>query len=291
VGMILQKDATEIFLERASVDLFITHPPYININVEEYGNAEKQIQKANTVIEFAKKLGLVIEHMLHALKNTGRILMVLPNDATRIALFDVIKTIPGVMLDREYIWDYSNSPNIPPSTGNEYCFILNIVKSNPYVSDYRIDKYIFDVPWIPSEGLEMYRHLGHTQDAIPEALISQLVQKFSKEGDVVGDLLGGSGTVAAVSKKLNRDYVYNDVSESQVRVATRRLEHIGAENVNREQVVGLMTDFINHMNTERAIQAGMGSEEIKVAIEQSRAELDYVNGLVYDLLVQNGVIK
>jgi DNA modification methylase len=289
--MILQKDATEIFLERASVDLFITHPPYININVEESGNPEKQIQKASTVAQFAKKLGLVVEHMLHALKNTGRVLMILPNDATRLALLDVLNDMPGVLFDKEYIWDYSNSPGIPPATGSEYCFILNITKSNAYVSDYPIEKYIFDVPWIPSEGLELYRHLGYTQDAIPEALISQLIQKFSKEGDVVGDLLGGAGTVAAVAKKLNRDYVYNDISEIQVNLATRRLEHIGAENVNKEQVIGLMTDFINHMNTERAIHAGMGSEDIKNMVEMSSPELSHVNSLIYDLLVQNGVIK
>lgn len=289
--MILQKDATEIFLERASVDLFITHPPYINTNIEEYGNADRQVQKAETVLGFAKKLGLIVEHMLYALKHTGRILMVLPNDAVRIALIRILDSMPGVRFEKEYIWDYFNSPNIPPATGNEYCFILNIVKSEAYTSDYKIDKYIFDVPWIPSENLEMYRHLGHTQDALPEKLVSQLIQKFSKEGDIVGDLLGGTGTVAVAAQKLNRDYVYNDISESQVEVVTRRIKHLGAEDMKKEQVVDLMTDFINHMNTERAIQAGMGSEQIKIAIEGSKQEIKYVNGLIYDLLVENGIIR
>lgn len=289
--MILQKDAMEQILERSSIDLFITHPPYINVNIEEYGNPKKQIQKAETSMQFANKLAAVVQNMLYALKNTGRILMVLPNNEIRILLMTILGNMPGVLFDREYVWDYSDSPNIPPAVGTEYCFIMNIRKSNAYVSDYKIEKYIFNVPWIPSEGLETYRHLGYTQDALPEALVSELIQKFSKEGDVVGDLFGGAGTVAAVAKKLNRDYVYNDISESQVKLATRRLQHIGAENMQKEQAVSLMTDFINHMNTERAIQAGMGSEDIKKMIESSKAELDFVNSNIYDVLVQNGVIK
>jgi hypothetical protein len=58
----------------------------------------------------------------------------------------------------------------------------------------------------------------------------------------------------------------------------------------RDEVVKMMSDYINKMNLE--ILQGMGTPDAdaNAAIEQMQTELNRVNGLLYDLLKENGVI-
>jgi hypothetical protein len=58
----------------------------------------------------------------------------------------------------------------------------------------------------------------------------------------------------------------------------------------RDDVVKMMSDYINKMNLE--ILQGMGTpdSDANAAIEQMQPELNRVNGLLYDLLKENGVI-
>lgn len=59
----------------------------------------------------------------------------------------------------------------------------------------------------------------------------------------------------------------------------------------RDDVVKMMSDYINKMNRE--ILQGMGTPDgdANAAIEQMQPELNRVNGLLYDLLKENGVIQ
>ena len=52
----------------------------------------------------------------------------------------------------------------------------------------------------------------------------------------------------------------------------------------------MMSDMIEEMNTQMAKQQGMPDSEIEKVLGQARPQLDFVNGMLYDLLVQNGVI-
>jgi hypothetical protein len=58
----------------------------------------------------------------------------------------------------------------------------------------------------------------------------------------------------------------------------------------KDDVVKMMSDYINKMNLE--ILRGMGTpdEDAANAIEQMQTELNRVNGLLYDLLKENGII-
>jgi transcriptional/translational regulatory protein YebC/TACO1 len=58
----------------------------------------------------------------------------------------------------------------------------------------------------------------------------------------------------------------------------------------RHEVIKMMSDMIEEMNTQMAKQQGMPDSEIERVLGQARPQLDYVNGMLYDLLVQNGVI-
>lgn len=58
----------------------------------------------------------------------------------------------------------------------------------------------------------------------------------------------------------------------------------------RADVVKLMSDYIDQMNTNMARAHGLSEEEITKTLSEHRPSLDNVNGLLYDLLVENGLI-
>lgn len=58
----------------------------------------------------------------------------------------------------------------------------------------------------------------------------------------------------------------------------------------RQEVVDLMTTAIENMNRQMAQQQNAPSDQVEEAISQQKPQLMYVNGMLYDLLVENGVI-
>jgi hypothetical protein len=59
----------------------------------------------------------------------------------------------------------------------------------------------------------------------------------------------------------------------------------------REEVVALMTNAVNEMNRQRAIDMGIPSAGIEDSIQSMQEELNNVNGMLYDTLIDNGVIR
>jgi site-specific DNA-methyltransferase (adenine-specific) len=58
----------------------------------------------------------------------------------------------------------------------------------------------------------------------PEQLAEDHILSWSKEGDVVLDPFGGSGTVAKMAKKNGRHFVHIDVSDEYCEIARRRVQ-------------------------------------------------------------------
>lgn len=58
----------------------------------------------------------------------------------------------------------------------------------------------------------------------------------------------------------------------------------------RAEVVKLMSDFVDNMNRDAARQQGLQEAEIERTLAEFRPSLDSVNGMLYDLLVDNGLI-
>lgn len=59
----------------------------------------------------------------------------------------------------------------------------------------------------------------------------------------------------------------------------------------RDEVVQLMSDFVDNMNRQMAIQQSVPSDQVEQALSQQRPQLMYVNGLLFDLLVEHGYIN
>jgi site-specific DNA-methyltransferase (adenine-specific) len=62
----------------------------------------------------------------------------------------------------------------------------------------------------------------------PEKLLERIVRASSREGQVVADLMCGSGTTAAVAARLGRRFVAGDRSELAIEVTEKRLVAQGA---------------------------------------------------------------
>ncbi len=72
--------------------------------------------------------------------------------------------------------------------------------------------------WIPPER----RRRGHPAP-FPEELIQRLVKFYSYRGNTVLDMFGGTGTVAAVARRLGRHYLHIDASLEYCRQALDRV--------------------------------------------------------------------
>lgn len=59
----------------------------------------------------------------------------------------------------------------------------------------------------------------------------------------------------------------------------------------REDVVKMMTDYINDMNRKTLRDMGTPDADAEAAITQMQPELTRVNGLLFDLLKENGVVQ
>ena len=57
----------------------------------------------------------------------------------------------------------------------------------------------------------------------PEKLVEPFIKALCPEGGIVFDPFGGSGTTAAVAKRLGRNAITADVEFDQCELATRRL--------------------------------------------------------------------
>lgn len=59
----------------------------------------------------------------------------------------------------------------------------------------------------------------------------------------------------------------------------------------RDEVIELMTNVINKMNREMAAQHNIPSDVLEEQILNQKPQLDYVNGLLFDTLLDNGYIN
>ena len=59
----------------------------------------------------------------------------------------------------------------------------------------------------------------------------------------------------------------------------------------RDEVIKLMTDTIDNFNRFQGQMNNISEEQIEEYIKQGREQMEFVNGMLYDLLVENGIIN
>jgi SAM-dependent methyltransferase len=288
------KDAMTAFLEPESVDLFVTHPPYFNLNSENYGNVEEQLQRTSVPNVYVDNLMKVVKHMEIALKPTGSIVIGIPTNEILYKLITKISTETKLNFGPSFFWDFSGNLEVVEAEGVDSNLILTLYKTSQYVNkNYKPKSPVISVPWLVTEELNAMSHIAFVNDAIPEEICDIMINQFSKPGDVVADLLAGTGTVLKVAKKLNRQIIYNDVSEEQTKLAKMIIDNEKETKMDlrRKEVIALMTKEIQDMNVKQMQKLSMPSSEIQEYIDKSGYELDTVNTMLFNLLVKHGVIR
>jgi DNA modification methylase len=289
------RDAGVPFLAPESVDLFVTHPPYFNLNSEAYGNPEGQLQNTGDRDVFINKILETIKHMEMALKPTGTILIGFPTDPNFYKIVEKINQETDLQYGPMFYWDFTGSPHLAGKVaGVENNIFLNLHKGNQITNtDYKLDSYTLVHPWILSEELTSKSYVAFVNDSAPEIVYERLIGRHSKPGDVVADLMAGTGMVLSIAKKLGREIVYNDISTEQLKLAKMIIDNEEETPVElkRKEVIELMTKELIDMNMTLAAQQSVPNEQVQEYIRQATPEFNRVNAILFDMLVQRGVIR
>jgi DNA modification methylase len=217
------RDAGEQFLGKESVDLFIGHPPYFMAEpILNGGDPRKQMQNSGTLEKYHKKLLSSFLHMEHALKPDGHMFIAIDNAPVGLSALPVILNNTKLKLQDIRMWDY-----FPAERGASGTVVfIHLTKKDwyPEKSTPR-GAFVLTNSWEEAyEELKDYNQEYSTVGAAPTGIYRDMIQDFSKEGDVVCDLFAGCGTVQVVALEYGRKFIYNDVSEDKVITAKKRIE-------------------------------------------------------------------
>lgn len=228
----LNGDALEEIIIDDSVNLFILHPPYMGIDTQRYANPEKQINAAKDQKAFVKKLSKITQNCEKALKEHGSIIMILPVDnwSLMTEYLHTVKKKTNLTINPTMIWSvwdeqYANKNTIDVL----YCNVIHLSKGAYRHDKEFIEKYnnpVFTIPMTPEALTEDYGNMGFVQDAMPVEVAERFISMFSRSGDTVADVLGGTGTVSIAAENLDRDSIYNDASFIQVKIAKKRMDDL-----------------------------------------------------------------
>lgn len=268
------EDARKEFLEPNSVDLFLIHPPFWSMINESYGgDQEIQLHKIKNKEEFRTSMITILKNMDQALSDDGNILFILPNFYRQIeTISDIIKytdlTIYNILL-----WDFEKNK---VQTNRYYTnLILHIRKNTNFeYPGKKLDRFFIEEPWATCDN------------AFPISLSDMLIKSFSKEGDTVADIFGGTGTTIISALKNNRKAIYNDSSSEQFELAKMRVNDILKETekdvpMNEQETITFMVETINETNRLLCEQAGMDKAQIDQQIEQSKASMTLIVSGLY----------
>jgi len=235
---IVEGDAREVLasLPEESVHLAITSPPY-NLRIPYRGYSDDL--EPGEYLGWLKEVWRTLHRVLVA---GGRfVLNVAPTSIKdfRPIHHDLSTDLRGLgyIMRTEIIWDNQPrgrrtawgswkspaNPHIVPSW--EYVLVFSKgqwrLPGDPSAIDISAKEFetFSDGFWqIPPER----RRSGHPAP-FPEPLIERLVKFYIYRGNVVIDMFGGTGTVAAVARRLGRHYLHIDASHEYCLTAAERV--------------------------------------------------------------------
>lgn len=224
-------------IESKSVHLAITSPPY-NVG-KDYDN-HNDLMKYDEYLDWLSKVWIETKRVL---KDGGR--FALNIGPTGIRDFkplhhdsaNILRDI-GMIFRTEIIWykqtmlkrtawgswKSPSNPHIIPSWEYVLIFSKNSLKleGEKTKSDITREEFLdfSDGHWNISPTTKNRK--GHPAP-FPEELIYRLIKYYSYTENVVLDMFGGTGTVAYVAAKNNRNFIHIDISEEYCKIAKERL--------------------------------------------------------------------
>lgn len=236
-----------------SVDLVVTSPPY-NIDIQ-YGNKTSKGKIINSKgVKYTDKLPeenykemlmKVFSECRRVLKDNGQAWVNIKNrysDGVVTPPFWILEMFPDMHLKNLIVWNFdwggSTNKRFAPryefvfwftKNKNEYTFNLDDVKIPAL--NYRPDRYksqmknptdVWRISMVSGNFDERTTHPAQ----YPEELIERIILSGTNKGDIVLDPFMGSGTSAAVAKKLGRHYIGYELVKEYYDIATDRISKI-----------------------------------------------------------------
>jgi len=218
-------DASKLALKSDSVNLIVTHPPYIGIDSERYGGeSSSQINFSQNEKKMLKLLLKCVNEMYRVLKPGGS-LVIANNSANG---FDA-KFMTEVIAKTRFNFK-SYFPQIDDVESSVIVW-QHYYKGNSPVMDFlNIKKHGSHYIGAPSNNIAdpvdqaLAQEGFHVLDVMNREVPEKFIKMFTFENDIVLDPFGGSGLVAVTAAKLGRIGITNDISEVQQMAVTRRVE-------------------------------------------------------------------
>ncbi|WP_342262816.1 MULTISPECIES: DNA-methyltransferase [unclassified Spiroplasma] len=233
LGKLINGDALVFIksLENDSVDLILTDPPYL-YNLPKRKNEQRNENRISKSIN--KYINAIYDNNLHNSFDINTYL----DEFYRISKTKFMLIWMNRRQIKDYLdWVYKNNMNFdfylwektnPMPTNSfilqdkEYCMII-YSKKHPipnYQNNYENKKTIFKNP-IGSA----YKITEHPTEK-PLNIFGDLIQKYSKENDLILDCFLGSGTTAYACEQLNRKWLGCEMNNNYFAMIQKRLKKI-----------------------------------------------------------------
>jgi DNA modification methylase len=240
-----------------SVDLVVTSPPY-NIDVK-YGNKtvkgkvseSKGVKYADNMKEedYRRMLDVVFSECKRVISDTGSIWINIKNRCVNGVVmppFWIQDYFRDMYLKNLIIWNFDWGGSTNKRFAPRYEFVFWFVKDKEKYTfnlddvkipalNYRPDRYksqmknptdVWRISMVSGNFEERTSHPAQ----YPEELIERIILAGTNKGEIVLDPFMGSGTTAAVAKKLGRHYIGFETVEEYCKIAKERLLKIRESN-------------------------------------------------------------
>lgn len=130
----------------------------------------------------------------------------------------------------------------------------------------------------------------------PESLLDRIIRMFSKEGDIILDFFGGSGTTAITAEKLNRKWITCDIGKfSYLTIQKRLLDIQNSYNISEKNIIETpkYEDLSNGVLFKKKTGKGSRIEyELKDFIDIQKLKEIFGNNIcLEDIFIQQGIEK
>ena len=218
-----------------SIDLVITSPPYnMNLRIRKGEYCSRQIVKelSTKYEEFSDNMPITEYNKFHSevLRELLRVSnLVFYNiqivTGSKRSIFKMIGEFSEQLKDI-IVWDKGHGqPSMQEQVLNRQSeLILVFEKDYPISRQFRSATFkrgtLNDIWNIKREYKKIIK--GHNA-VFPEKLVEIILNNFSKQGDTIYDPFLGTGTTAAVAKKLSRNYMGSEISKKYFDIASERV--------------------------------------------------------------------
>lgn len=230
INKIICGDNKEImpYIPDNSIDLVVTSPPYNKKSANRKCSKSDTWQNANIdygdfkdnlpEYEYQKQQKELLQELVRIIKPNGSIFY---NHKARIINHRAIlptEWLGEFNIRQVLIWDRGNSMQLEPIRWfptTEY--IYWITKTNIQPKFYKKSRHQMEIIKIPPKPTKLH------PAPFPEELVETLLLNTTDENDLILDPYIGSGTVAVVSKKLNRNFIGIELSPEYCNIARKRV--------------------------------------------------------------------